>query len=255
MTQLRCNKSASYTDLNTIYAQCSGPGGLHLAEFMADKMGMEAGKRLLDVGCNRGYQTCFLAREYGVQAMGIDPWADRMEGDPMVDHLRRNAEAWGVSHLVLGQKIGVPDTHFAAGSFDFVYSTTALEMIRMLEGEEGYLACLKELWRVLKPGGVMGIGEPMHRDIPVPPDLMPHVSQSDFPWKDCFRDIHQTVDAIRQAGFEIIEADYAPEAHKWWMEYAEHDPFCKLDPEGDPKTLTVDDGRWVSFGYVIARRP
>jgi hypothetical protein len=36
-------KSSQYTDLDTIYAECSGPGGLQLTEFMADKMGLRPG--------------------------------------------------------------------------------------------------------------------------------------------------------------------------------------------------------------------
>lgn len=247
-------KSEKYTDLDTIYEQCSGPGGLRLSDFMAQKMGLQQGARLLDIGCNRGIQTCFLAKEYGVNAVGIDPWDDRVQGDSMVEHVRRNAEAWGVSELVLAQKVGVPETFFASCSFDFVYSTTALEMVRGLQGEQGYLECLREVFRVLKPGGVFGLGEPMHFEVPLPSDLEPYVSQSEFSWKECFRDISATVRDVERAGFGIIEADYAPDARGWWLEYAEHDPFCKNDPDGDPKTLEVDGGRWTCFGYVIAEK-
>ncbi len=248
-------KSAQYTDIDVIYEQCSGPGGLRLADFMAGKMALQHGSRLLDVGCNRGFQSCFLAKEYGVSVMGIDPWDDRMNGDPMIEHVRRNADLWGVSNMVLAQKAGVPETNFAAKSFDFVYSTTALEMVRGLEGEQGYLSCLSEILRILKPGGVFGLGEPMHLDVPLPGDLEPYVSQGDFPWKECFRDLKSTVADVKRAGFAIIEADYAPDAWSWWMEYATHDPFCKKAPDEDPKTLEVDNGRWTSFGYVIAKRP
>lgn len=254
MTHFKYSKSIKYNDFETIYTQCSGPGGLRLAEFMAEKMGMCEGQRVLDVGCNRGIQTCFLAKEYAVSVVGIDPWDDRMDGRPMIEHLRENTERWGVTDLVLAQKLGMPESFFASESFDHVYSTTALEMVRNLVGEQGYLDCLKEVLRVLKPGGVFGLGEPMHLDVPLPPDLDPYVSQDEFPWKECFRDINHSTEAVRMAGFEIIESGYAPDAKSWWSEYAQYDPFCMAAPNEDRKTLEVDDGRWVSFGYIIARK-
>lgn len=52
MAELKYEKSQKYTDYDTIYAQCSGPGGLQLAEFLAEKMGIVAHKKLLDVGSN-----------------------------------------------------------------------------------------------------------------------------------------------------------------------------------------------------------
>ncbi len=249
------SKSTKYTDYDTIYEQCSGPGGLQLAEFMAEKMGISPGGKLLDVGSNRGYQTCFLAKEYGVFVVGIDPWDDREQGDPMVEHLRRNAEEWGVENSVVAIQAGVPETHFASDSFDYVYSTTALEMVRVSQGIDGYMACLKEILRVLKPGGVFGLGEPMHLDVEIPPDLEPYVSQDEYSWKECFRSLRETLELVASAGYEISEAEYAPDSWEWWMTYAEHDPFCKKDPDGDPKTLAVDGGRWTSFGYIIGRKP
>ncbi|ACS79121.1 SAM-dependent methyltransferase [Maridesulfovibrio salexigens] len=254
MTQINYSKSSKYTDLDTIYAQCSGPGGLKLSDFMAQKMGIRPDTRLLDVGCNRGVQACFLAKEYGVSVFGIDPWDDRMDGRPMVEHAQANAQQWGVENLVLTQKIGVPETHLASESFDFATSTTALEMVRGISGEEGYIECLKEIRRVLKPGGIFALGEPMHLDVPLPEDLEPYVSQPEFPWKECFRTVDSTVADLKLAGFEIVESGYAPDAWDWWMEFAKHDPFCKKDPDDDPKTLAVDNGRWTSFGYIIAKK-
>ena len=254
MSKFDYPKSKGYTDYDTIYEQCSGPGGLQLAEFMAEKMGVAAGSKLLDVGSNRGYQTCFLAKEYGVLAIGIDPWDDREQGNPMVEHLRDNSKKWGVEDSVLGIKVGVPDTNFASDSFDYVYSTTALEMVRVSQGVESYLHCLKEIHRVLKPGGVFGVGEPMHLDVEIPEDLEPYLSQGDYPWKECFTTLEAILELIKSAGFQVVEADYAPDAWQWWMDFAAHDPFCKKNPEEDPKTLEVDAGRWTSFGYIVSRK-
>lgn len=89
MTAFSYKKSNKHTDYDTIYEQCSGPGGLQLAEFIAEKMGISAGGKALDVGSNRGFQTCFLAKEYEIFAVDIDPWDDRIEGNPMVEHHKR----------------------------------------------------------------------------------------------------------------------------------------------------------------------
>ncbi len=255
MSEFQYTKSIKYTDYDTIYQQCSGPGGLQLAEFMAEKMGLAPGQKLLDVGSNRGFQTCFLAKEYGVFAVGIDPWDDREQGNPMVDHLQNNSRQWNVGNTVIGIKTGVPDTQFASNSFDAVYSTTALEMVRVSQGIQGYMKCLKEIYRVLKPGGTFGLGEPMHLDVEIPSDLEPYVSQGDYPWRECFRGLPETKELVGSAGFDIVEAAHASHARQWWMDFAKHDPFCKQTPEEDPKTLEVDNGRWTSFGYVIARKP
>ena len=66
-------KAEKYPDLDAVYAQCSGPGGLRLAEFIADKLDLHPGMRLLDIGIYRGYQTCFLAKEYGPFVVAADP--------------------------------------------------------------------------------------------------------------------------------------------------------------------------------------
>ena len=254
MSRFQYPKSDKYTNYDEIYTQCSGPRGLQFSVFMGDKMNIAPGKKLLDVGCNRGYQTCFLAKEYNVFAIGIDPWDDRMQANPMVEHLQENASKWGVENHVLGIKIGVPDTNISSNSFDYVYATTALEMVRVSQGVEGYIKAIKEIHRLLKPGGIFGLGEPMHLDTKIPEDLEPYVSQGEYPWKECFRNLKETVELVSSAGFTITEADYAPAARQWWMDFANHDPFSKNDPEGDMKTLVVDDGRWVSFGYIISTK-
>ena len=97
--------STRYTDLSLIYSECSGPGGLHLTEFMAEKMQVRAGARLLDIGIERGYQTCFLAKEYDLFVMGIDPDDDRVDGTPHIEHLQRNVRDWQVADRVIGLKV------------------------------------------------------------------------------------------------------------------------------------------------------
>jgi SAM-dependent methyltransferase len=252
-------KSDKYTDLDLIYSECSGPGGLQLTEFIAEKMQLQAGARLLDIGIERGYQTCFLAKEYEAWAIGIDPDDDRRDGIPHVEHLQRNACAWGVEDRVIGLKVGVPETHFAKNTFDFVYSTTTLEMVRGLFGIDCYRACLAEIYRILRPGGRFGLGEPMHHNVPIPPDLYPVYTKGGGVgpegWADCFATVEETAGLCREVGFDLLEADLAPDAWNWWKEFTVHDPHCRADPQGDAEIIRQDGGRWLSYGYVIARKP
>jgi len=255
MTTERYPKASQYPDLATIYTQCSGPGGLKLAEFMAGKMGLAPGVRLLDVGTNRGYQTCFLAKAYEVFVVGIDPWMDRDGTQSHIAYLMDNARTWGVEARVLGVQVGLPDTRFDDEAFDAVYTSTTLEMIRGIEGEGAYRAALAEIYRVLKPGGVFGLSEPMHLDVPIPTELVSRVSEGYASWADCFATIEATETACRSVGFEILKAAYAPDAELWWDEYAQYDPGCRADPDGERKTIELTNGVWLSFGYILGRKP
>ena len=156
---------------------------------------------------------------------------------------------------MLGVQVGVPDTRFAENTFDYAYSTTTLEMIRGIEGEEEYKKCLAEIYRVLKPGGVFGLGEPMHLNVEIPADLAPLVTQGNESWANCFATIRETETACQSVGFEIVETDYVPDARLWWKEYAEYDPGCQAESDGDRRAIQVDGGRWLSFGYVVAKKP
>lgn len=244
---MKYQKSSKYTDLKTIYQECSGPGGLQLAEYMAERMKIAKEKKLIDIGFNRGYQTCFLAKEYDVDIVAIDPLDDLDTGLPHSDYLMKNAEDFGVLNQILPVRSGVPDTLMPSDYFDYAYSTTTLEMVRGYEGIEMYHASLEEIHRILKKGGIFGLGEPMHLGAPVPADLAKHVKNNK--WEECFATIEETKQAVIDAGFTVLEAGYCEDADRWWREFAAHEPGC--DPE-DVVVIQNNENRWLSFGYVIA---
>jgi SAM-dependent methyltransferase len=132
-------------------------------------------------------------------------------------------------------------------------------MVRGLFGVEYYQKCLAEIYRILRPGGIFGLGEPMHPDTPIPADLFPIYTKGEGVgpegWADCFATIAETVDLCREAGFEVLEADYADDAWNWWKEFVNHDPHCQTDSGGEAKIIRQDGGRWLSYGYVIAQKP
>jgi ubiquinone/menaquinone biosynthesis C-methylase UbiE len=244
-------KSNKYTDYKKIYENCSGPGGLKLAEFMAEKMKLESGKRLIDIGFFKGYQTCFLAKEYNIDIIGIDPLDDEhiSGGIPAIEHLMENAREFNVSDKILGIKTGVPETLLPSNYFDYAYCTTTLELIRGMNGSDACNLALKEIYRILKKGGILGLGDPMHFDTPIPDDLSEYIKNIQF--DKCLITLEETKKEVINAGFTIIESNYCEDSNAWWKEYNINDP----KPDDDETKLIVNNNnRWLSFGYVIAKK-
>ena len=240
-------KSKKYTDFKKIHHNCSGPGGLWLAEVIAEKMSIKEGKKLIDIGFYRGYQTCFLAKEYGVDIVAIDP-GGILAGTPYgIEPLMENAREFKVDNKILGIKIGLPETLLPCNYFDYAHTTNCLEMIRGHKGADGYLAALKEIYRILKTGGVLGLGEPMCIDIPIPDEIVQYCKKYSF--NTCFVTAEETKRAVTEAGFTVIEYGFWEEANDWWREHV-----LNGDPESDyaKEIELMINSRWLSFGYVIA---
>ena len=208
-------------------------------------MSVKAGKRLIDIGFYRGYQTCFLAKEYNLNIVAIDPGTTHAGRGFGIEYLMENAREFGIDDKIIGVKTGVPNTLLPSKCFDYANSTNCLEMIRGNEGE-GYLAALKEIHRLLKKGGILGIGEPMSYDVPILEKAAPHFGK--IGWH--YVTVEETVKSVIEAGFTILEADYNEEAKRWWQEYA---TYCTGDAD-EQKFIKIDNGQWLSFGYVIAKK-
>ena len=222
----------------------AGPGGLLLAEFLAKKMAIKSNKKLIDIGFHRGHQTCFLAKEYGVSIVGIDPGGTIDGISYGIEPLMENARKIGVDDKILGIGVGVPNTHLPNNYFDYAYVTTCLEMIRQYHGIDGYIDALKEIYRIIKSDAVLGLAEPMCKDMPIPKCCKKHN------FDKCFVTAEATKNAVTQAGFTILESGYNEDSGEWWLEHGakSNDPSYKKDI-----ALMVESG-WLSFGYVIARK-
>ena len=104
------------------------------------------GMRVLDAGCGYGRNLVHLLRE-GCQVFAVDLDSDS------VAHVRQLSASLGT---------GLPDSNFQVGSIeqmpfpdafaDVVMCTSVLHFAR---DEDHFHAMLAELWRVLRPGGVL----------------------------------------------------------------------------------------------------
>lgn len=112
-------------------------------ELFLKKMNPQRGEKALDVGCGTGIYLIRLAR-MGLSCTGIDP------SERMLHIARKKAEAAGLQiEFVKGFAESLP---FPDSSFDLVFSITAMEFF----GDPQ--AAVKEMMRVAKEGGRVGIG-------------------------------------------------------------------------------------------------
>ncbi|MDH3581672.1 MAG: class I SAM-dependent methyltransferase, partial [Hyphomicrobiales bacterium] len=115
---------------------------IHGAFFLAS---LRAGMELLDCGCGPGSITCGLAKAVAPgQVIGID-----LE-ESQVELARKNATKAGLTNVTFdtGSAYELP---FEDARFDAVFSHAMLEHLR------DPLAVIKEMHRVLKPGGLVGL--------------------------------------------------------------------------------------------------
>ncbi len=113
---------------------------------------LEAGDRILDLGCGEGRHAISAYLACDVESVGIDlSWKDvRITRDRFNEFEDRDNTRKSLS-LSVASGFSLP---FADGSFDKVICSEVLEHI------PDYPAVLREILRVLKPGGIFGVSVP-----------------------------------------------------------------------------------------------
>jgi len=120
---------------------------------------LDGDEKVLDVGCGLGRMTISVAKRLkGERVIGIDIW-DKMEilGNSL-ENAYANAEIEGVRDKVEFRTGNVLDLQFPENSFDLVTSSS---VINNLHTKADKMKSLKEVFRVLKPGGKFLMIEPL----------------------------------------------------------------------------------------------
>ena len=111
---------------------------------LLDRLGLNPGQRLLDIGCGWGSLAEIAARDYGVAVTGLTLSQEQKE---FAD--ARMAEA-GLAERV---SIALTDYRDARGEYDAVASVEMAEAV----GQEYWPAYLHSIARLLKPGGTAAL--------------------------------------------------------------------------------------------------
>ena len=117
-------------------------------------------ERVLDAGCGLGLALIGCAKKLTTgKAVGIDLWAAKDLSNNNPEATRANAAAEGVADRVDVETGDITRLPFPDASFDAVISMTVLHNIRSRDGRD---QALRELVRVLKPGGRIALFDLLH---------------------------------------------------------------------------------------------
>jgi cyclopropane-fatty-acyl-phospholipid synthase len=185
---------------------------LRKLHFVADRLRVRGGERLLDLGCGWGSLILFMAREYGCRTVGVSPAPRQLE------HIAAEASAQGVADRVETVLGHVEDLELPTGAYDAV--TMLGSIVHMPDMDAVFETCR----RVLRRGGRLYVSESCFRNEAARArfgdrDGTAYVRDSIFGWGD-MRPLSHLVRAAEDAGFSLVAlddltADYARTIEDW----------------------------------------
>lgn len=220
---------------------------LWATESLCEKMELQPGMRVLDIGCGKALSSIFLAKEYGVQVWAAELWISPTENAATI-------RAQGLDEQVFPLHADARALPFAHEYFDAIVSLGAYHYF----GTDDYF--LKEFIKFLKPGGQLGISSPCYTE-EFTDDVPAHLQRSyqdDGTGHGLFA-FHSPAWWGRhwaKTGLVNVEvADTVPDGGLLWLQYDE----ALLQEIGecvrqDVEMLRADQGRYVGMSRVVARR-
>lgn len=172
------------------------PGGLKLTTRLGELLSLRPESKVLDVACGNGASAVHLAQAYDCAVVGVDYSEENMK--------RGNASALSLAlNRVRFERGDSERLPFADASFDAIICECAFCTF------PNKPAAALEFFRVLKPGGRIGLSD-MTRAHELPPDLNTLMC-----WVACIADAQSAdgyVDLLRNAGFDIAAVEHHDDA-------------------------------------------
>lgn len=132
-------------------------GKLRLRDRLLASIPWRGDERVLDVGCGRGLLVIGAAKRLTTgKAIGVDVWSAVDQASNSPGATLENARLEGVADRLALQTADARKLPFADNVFDVVVSSFALHNIAERAGRE---AAIREIVRVLKPGGCVTVAD------------------------------------------------------------------------------------------------
>jgi arsenite methyltransferase len=135
-------------------------GKLLLRDGILESIDWRGDEQVLDVGCGHGLLLIGAAKKLkSGHAVGVDVWSHRDQKNNSAQATKENACIEGVANRIEIQDADARKLPFADGSFDVVLSSFAIHNI---SGSSERETAIREIARVLKPGGRLAIADIRH---------------------------------------------------------------------------------------------
>jgi SAM-dependent methyltransferase len=135
-------------------------GKLALRETLIDSLNLKGEEKVLDAGCGRGLLVIGAAKRLKTgKATGVDVWDPAVLSGNSSDSAKANAKLEGVADKVRFETGDIRKLAYPEKSYDVTMSALA---IHNLGDSEGRGKAVREMWRVLKPGGRLLILDVFH---------------------------------------------------------------------------------------------
>lgn len=131
-----------------------------IASQMIQNLRLQGDEKVLDLGCGRGLLLCKIAQCLPCgEAHGIDLWSHQDQSGNSPEKTLENADREGVKDKVIVHTGDTRALPFSDHSFDAIVSSLCLHNIKDKKERE---KALREMLRVLKPGGKFAIADIQH---------------------------------------------------------------------------------------------
>jgi SAM-dependent methyltransferase len=223
-----------------VIKNCATGGGntLWLTEWLAEKMDLKSGMRVLDLGCGRAISSIFLAREFGVQVWATDLWISASE------NLLRIRDA-GLDRQVFPLHCDARALPYAGDFFDAILS---IDSYPYYGTEDLYLNYLAHF---LKPGCQIGIaGAGLVKDLEGGvPDHLKALWTQDF-W--AFHSARWWSAHWQRTG--IVEIETSEISPVGWRDWVDWQRASHPENQSEIEVVEADQGRYLGHFRLVGRR-
>lgn len=167
--------------------------------FVADRLGLRAGGRLLDIGCGWGSLVLFMAAEYGARTVGISPAPNQHA------YIADRAAERGLGELVTTVVGQIEHLDLEPRGFD------AITMLGSIVHMPDLAEVFAKTRAALRPGGRLYVSESCYRNAAkraefAERDSSLFVRDAIFGWGD-MRPLSELVRGAEDAGFSVVAVD------------------------------------------------